>query len=56
MDKQKDAQITKRLQNLVKKTKTPLIVYKAGSIKHLARATTGSSSSESDYSPSFDDE
>lgn len=40
--------ITTKLQKLVKRKNTPIIVIKAGSIKKVSRATNGSSF-ETDY-------
>lgn len=50
-DKQKEVNITKKLQNLVKKKKRDVIVIKAGSIK----TSTSNSSSTEDYYPSLSD-
>ena len=47
--------ITTKLQKLVKKRKTALVVIKAGSIKNIARTTSGSSSFEGEYYPSYDE-
>jgi len=50
-EKQKEVNITKKLQNLVKKKKRNIIVIKAGSIK----TSTSNSSSTEDYYPSLND-
>ncbi len=50
-EKQKEVNITKKLQNLVKKKKRDIIVIKAGSIK----TSTSNSSSTEDYYPSLKD-
>lgn len=43
--------ITTKLQKLVKRKNTPIVVIKAGSIKKVSRSSSGSSF-ESDYIPS----
>jgi len=48
--KNKQNYITEKLQKLVKKRKTPIVVIKAGSIKFVS--SNSSNSSESDYYPS----
>lgn len=54
MKKKKEVEddITKRLQNMVKKKNTPTIVIKAGSVKQNYRSSDGTSTS--DYYPSAD--
>ena len=52
MDK-KHNNVTEKLQKLVKKRKTTLVVIKAGSIKNVTR--TSSSSFEGEYYPSYNE-
>jgi len=49
MEKEKNEDVTKKLQDLLKKKKIGIIVIKAGSIK---TATSDSDSSSTDYYPS----
>ena len=53
MEKEKNEDVTKKLQDLVKKKKTGIIVIKAGSIKN---TTSNSNSSSVDYYPSQSNE
>ena len=53
MEKEETPDITKKLQDLVKKRKTNIVLIKAGSIK---TSTSNSGSSSEDYYPSSSDE
>lgn len=51
MEKSKNVNITKKLQNLVKRRKTQVVVYEQGSLKYTSHSSSGSRSLEgySDY-------
>jgi len=51
----KQQTITTKLQNLVKKKNTPLVITKAGSIKRFSRSSD-SGGYGGEYSPSYDEE
>jgi hypothetical protein len=50
MDKNKQKEITKKLQDLVKNQNTPIVVVKRGSIKKTSGSSSDSSESYSSYS------
>ena len=53
MEKEKNEDATKKLQDLVKKKKIGIVVIKAGSIK---TTTSNSDGSSTDYYPSYSNE
>ncbi len=50
MDKNKQKEITKKLQEMVKNQNTPIVVIKKGSIKKTSDSSSDSSESYSSYS------
>lgn len=54
MEKNKSEDVTKKLRNLVKNQKTPIVVFEKGSIKKKSSNSSDSSESYSAYSSSDD--